>query len=198
MSREIGISKLTVFELTDANVPTYNAGENIPWVVNVDVSKVVAEFSVFADNIAEISNSKPTSADLTVVVSSDIKPSVEAKLTGVKFENGLMIQGTDDQKPSFGIAYETVMDNGKVRKYFFTNCTISKNEQTNETVSDSINAQTYTFSVKAIPLPTTKELMFVMDEDDYNATQQPPAGPQAQQIQQLWENWFTQAPRPVI
>ena len=199
MSREIGISKLTVFELRDPDTPDYGGPESVPWVVNIDISKVVAEYSAFADNVAELSSSKPTSADLTIEVSSDMKPSLEAKLTGVKFSNGLMIQGTDDTKPSWGIAYETVMDTGKVRRYFFTNCTISKDEQSNETISDSVNPVTYSLNVKAIPLPVTKELLFVMDEDDYKKAYDDAQAnlPLQQQIEELWTNWFTQAPRPV-
>lgn len=199
MSREIGISKLHVFKLTDANTQTYDPGKPIPWVVNVEVSKVVAEYSAFADNVAELSSSKPTSADLTIEVSSDMKPSLEAELTGVGFDKGMMIQGTDDQKPSWGIAYETVMDTGKVRKYFFTNCTISKDEQSNETVSDSVNAVTYTLTVKAVPIPSTKELFMVMDEDDFTTAYNDPTN-QAHQValQALWDNWFTTAPKRIV
>ena len=201
MSREIGISKLTVFELRDPETPDYGGPTSVPWVVNVEISKVVAEYSAFADNVAELSSSKPTSADLTIEVSSDMKPSLEAKLTGVGFEYGLMIQGVDDKKPQWGIAYETVMDTGKVRRYFFTNCTISKNEQSNETVSDSITAQTYTLTAKAIPLPSTayKDYELVMDEDDYQkAYDDAQADLQLQaKIKELWDNWFTVAPRPV-
>lgn len=203
MSREIGISKLTVFKLTDANAPVavYEPGKNVPWVVNVEVSKVMAEYSAFADNVAEISSSKPSSADLTIEVSSDMKPSLEAELTGVGYVNGMMVQGTDDMKPQWGVAYETVMDTGKVRKYFFTNCTISKNEQSNETVSDSITAQTYTLTVKSIPLPITKELFFAMDEDDYQKTYDDLvlANEQAKAdaVKKVWDEWFENAPKPV-
>ena len=202
MSREIGLSRLTAFELTNAELGEY-AGEivPIPWIVNAEVSKTVASFTVYADNVAEISSSKATGAEITLEISSDMPPSLEAKLTGVKFENGLMIAGTDDIKPQWGLAYETVMDTGALRRYFFTNCTISKNEQANETISDSIVAQTYSLTVNAIPLPTSKELMLVMDEDDMLAAIDAEGGlgqGNADKINDLWEQWFEVAPRPIV
>lgn len=197
MSREIGLSRLTVFELTNVNTPEYGTAKSIPWVVNVDVSKTIADYAAYADNTAEISSSKVTGASLTIEVSSDMPPSLEAELTGSTFKDGLFIEGTDDTKKQFGVAYETVLDTGKVRKYFFTNCTISKNEQSNETVSDSINAQTYTLTVKASSLPTTKELMFVMDESDYDTTIANLNSDEGKKtkVQNLWNKWFTEAPK---
>ena len=201
MSREIGLSRLTVFELEDANTPTYTDAVPVPWVVSVEVSKTMAEFSVFADNVAEISSSKATGAELTIEISSDCPPSLEARLTGTHYANGMMMEGTDSVKPSWGVAYETVMDTGRVRRYFFTNCTISKNEQSNETISDSITAQTYSLTVNAIPLPVTKELMFVMDENDkiQAAQEATDAGEVdlANNINTRWDEWFETAPRPV-
>lgn len=203
MSREIGISRLTVYKLTDANAPVavYEKGKSVPWVVNVEVSRVIASFNVFADNVAEIASSKVTGADLTIEVSSDMKPSLESELTGTSYINGMMVSNTDDKKPQWGIAYETVMDTGKVRRYFFTNCTISKDSQSNTTVSDSIDAKTYNLTVKAVPIATTKELFFVMDEDDYekayNDLAQAGQQPEADALKDVWEKWFEDAPKPV-
>ena len=195
MSREIGLSRLTVFELTDATTdkPVYDAAMPVEWVVNIDVSKTVASYAVYADNVAEISSSKTTGAELTIEVSSHMPPSLEAYLTGATYDKGVMIQGADETKKQFGIAYETVMDTGKLRRYFYTNCTISKNEQSNTTISDSIDAKTYSLTVNAIPLPISKELFMVMDELDMeDAMAQNPA--EATAIEQVWDDWFTIPP----
>lgn len=197
MAREIGLSRLTVFELTDANTITYGAVTSVPWLVNIDVSKTIAEYTAHADNIPEFSSSKETGAELTLEVSSDMPPKLESGLTGKKYSNGAMISTTDDVKPSYGIAWETVMSDGNLRRYFYFNCTMSKDEQSNETVSDSVTAQTYNLTAKAIPLPTTKELMMVMDErevDELIAANDP----KKDAIQKVWNEWFTTAPRPVV
>lgn len=198
MSREIGLSRLTVFKLEDPDAPIYDTGVPIPWVVSIESSKTVAEFQVFADNVAEISSSRPTGATLTIEVSSDMSPLTEAELTGIKYEYGMMIAGADEVKPQWGIAFETMMDNGNVRRYFYTNCTISKNDQSNETVSDSITAQTYTLTASCVPLPGTKELFMVMDKEEYEIASNDPANVAVKdKIDDLWEQWFEVAPRPI-
>lgn len=198
MAREIGLSRLTAFELTDANAPGYDPVPiPIPYVVNIETSKNVSEYSAFGDNIAEISSSKETGATLTIEVSSDMPPKLEALLTGKKYQNGSLIATSDDTKKVFGLAWETIMSDGNLRRYFYFNCSISKSEHSNQTISDSITAQTYNLTVGAIPLPVTKELMMVMDEKEVNDLVI--AGhPLAVQIQQVWEEWFTTAPRPVV
>lgn len=196
MAREIGLSRFTLFELTNANQTQYGAAINVPWLVNIEVSKTIAEYESYADNLAEVSSSRETGAELTVEVSSDMPPKLEADIVGKKYSNGALISTTDDVKKSYGAAWETVMSDGNVRRYFYFNCSFSKNEQSNETISDSITAQTYSLTGKAIPLPTTKELMMVMDEREVK-TLLDTTPDNVQEIQDLWDNWFTKAPRPV-
>lgn len=196
MAREIGLSRFTLFELTNANQTQYGAAIDVPWLVNIEVSKTIAEYEAYADNLAEISSSRETGAELTVEVSSDMPPKLEADIVGKKYSNGALISTTDDVKKSYGAAWETVMSDGNIRRYFYFNCSFSKNEQSNETISDSITAQTYSLTGKAIPLPTTKELMMVMDEREVK-TLLDTTPDNAQEIQDLWDNWFTKAPRPV-
>ena len=167
MAREIGLSKLYAFEVDDINLGTYQPlPTRIEYVVNIEVSKTVAEYSVFGDNVAEISSSQEIGAEITLEVSSNLPPQIEAKLTGKTYQNGALVSKSDDTKKLFGLAWETVLSDGTVRRYFYNACTISKNEQSNETISDSVTAQTYTLVAKAIPLPTTKETMMMMDEKE--------------------------------
>ena len=198
MSREIGLSQLHVFKLTDPDTAAYDAAIPVPWVVSIEASKTVSEFQVFADNVAEIASSRPTGATLTIEVSSDMTPKLEAQLTGKFYANGMMVGGADETKPQWGIAYETVMDNGNTRRYFYTNCTISKNEQSNETISDSITAQTYTLTANCVPIASTKQTDMVMDEDEMlEAVQEATDDGNvalAAEIQRVWDEWFTTAP----
>lgn len=196
MAREIGISRFTLFELTDANQIRYGAPIDVPWLVKIDVSKTIAEYEAYADNIAEVSSSRETGAEITAEVSSDMPPKLEAAIVGKKYSNGALISTTDDVKKSYGAAWETVMSDGNIRRYFYFNCSFSKNEQSNESISDSITAQTYSLTGKAIPLPTTKELMMVMDEREVTALIVA-NDPKKDEIQTVWDEWFTTAPRPV-
>ncbi len=195
MAREIGLSRFTLFELTDANQILYGAAIDVPWLVNIEVSKTIAEYEAYADNIAEVSSSRETGAEITAEVSSDMPPKLEATILGKKYLNGALIATTDDVKKQYGAAWETIMSDGNIRRYFYFNCSFSKNEQSNESISDSITAQTYSLTGKAIPLPTTKELMMVMDEREVKKLIAD-NDPKKNEIQEVWDNWFTKAPRP--
>ncbi len=196
MAREIGLSRLTLFELEDQVQATYGSALPVPWVVGVEVSKTISEYSAYADNVAEISGSKEIGAEISIEVSSDMPPKLESAIVGKKYLNGALIATVDDIKKQYGVAWETLMSDGNIRRYFYFNCSFSKDEQSNETVSDSITTQTYSLTGKSIPLPTTKETMMVMDEREVKelvASNEP----KANEIQELWDNWFKVAPRPV-
>ncbi len=165
-------------------------------VVGVEVSKTISEYSAYADNVAEISGSKEIGAEISIEVSSDMPPKLESAIVGKKYLNGALIATVDDIKKQYGVAWETLMSDGNIRRYFYFNCSFSKDEQSNETVSDSITTQTYSLTGKSIPLPTTKETMMVMDEREVKelvASNEP----KANEIQELWDNWFKVAPRPI-
>ncbi len=196
MAREIGLSRLTLFELEDQVQATYGSALPVPWVVGVEVSKTISEYSAYADNVAEISGSKEIGAEISIEVSSDMPPKLESAIVGKKYLNGALIATVDDIKKQYGVAWETLMSDGNIRRYFYFNCSFSKDEQSNETVSDSITTQTYSLTGKSIPLPTTKETMMVMDEREVKelvASNEP----KANEIQELWDNWFKVAPRPI-
>lgn len=197
MAREIGLSRLTVFPLEDEYTPTYGSPIAVPYVVNIEVSKTIAEYSAYGDNVAEVSSSRETGAELSTEVSSHMPPKLESTLTGKKYINGALVATTDDVKTPYGVAWETVKTNGKLRRYFYNNCVFSKDEQSNETISDSVTAQTYNLKAKAVPLPTTKELMMVMDEEEIEQLIAA-EDPKKTEIQTVWDEWFTTAPRPVI
>ena len=196
MAREIGLSRLTLFELEDQVQATSGSALPVPWVVGVEVSKTISEYSAYADNVAEISGSKEIGAEISIEVSSDMPPKLESAIVGKKYLNGALIATVDDIKKQYGVAWETLMSDGNIRRYFYFNCSFSKDEQSNETVSDSITTQTYSLTGKSIPLPTTKETMMVMDEREVKelvASNEP----KANEIQELWDNWFKVAPRPI-
>lgn len=196
MAREIGLSRLTLFELEDQVQATYGSALPVPWVVGVEVSKTISEYSAYADNVAEISGSKEIGAEISIEVSSDMPPKLESAIVGKKYLNGALIATVDDIKKQYGVAWETLMSDGNIRRYFYFNCSFSKDEQSNETVSDSITTQTYSLTGKSIPLPTTKETMMVMDGREVKelvASNEP----KANEIQELWDNWFKVAPRPI-
>lgn len=196
MAREIGLSRLTLFELEDQVQATYGSALPVPWVVGVEVSKTISEYSAYADNVAEISGSKEIGAEISIEVSSDMPPKLESAIVGKKYLNGALIATVDDIKKQYGVAWETLMSDGNIRRYFYFNCSFSKDEQSNETVSDGITTQTYSLTGKSIPLPTTKETMMVMDGREVKelvASNEP----KANEIQELWDNWFKVAPRPI-
>lgn len=168
MAREVGISNITLFPLTQdtAGNLTYDDVNKfkLPWAVSFETTEEYAESEYYADNIVERSAKLLSKIGLTLEVSSDTPPALDAKITGKAHKDGMAINLTGTTQPTFAIAYSIMMDDGNERRRVIYKCNLARTGQTNETVSDSVTAQTYTYEGSASALVNNNRFDGIMDK----------------------------------
>ena len=173
MAREVGISNITLFPLQkdDAVDLTYNntAKFELPWAVSFETTEEYAESEYYADNIVERSAKLLSKIGLTLEVSSDTPPALDAKITGKAHKDGMSINLTGTTQPTFAIAYSIMMDDGNERRRVIYKCNLARSGQTNETVSDSVTAQTFTYEGAASALVHNNRFDAIMDKKEIAA-----------------------------
>ena len=175
MAREVGISNITIFPLTQDDVGGLaynNAGKfSLPWAVSLETAEEYAESEYYADNIVERSAKLLSKIGLTLEVSSDTPPALDAKITGKAYKEAMEFNLTGATQPTFAIAYSIMMDDGNERRRVIYKCNLARTGQTNETVSDSVTAQTYTYEGSAAATVNNGRFDLVMDKKEVDALQ---------------------------
>lgn len=173
MAREVGISKITIFPLQQDNAGglAYDNGGKfeLPWAVSFETAEEYAESEYYADNIVERSAKLLSKIGLTLEVSSDTPPALDAKITGKAYKDGMEFNLTGVTQPTFAIAYSIMMDDGNERRRVIYKCNLARTGQTNETVSDSVTAQTYTYEGAASATVNNGRFDLVMDKKEVDA-----------------------------
>lgn len=169
MAREVGISKIKLFPLVTDEVGmavAYGRGFNVPWAVNFETSSEYAEGEYYADNIIEHSKRLIAKMGITMEVSSNTPPELDAKITGKLYDKAQSVTVTGQTAPYYAIAYEILMDDGNIRRRIIYKVSLARNGQTNATQEDSLTGQTYTYEGTAIPLTANGHLELTMDEKE--------------------------------
>lgn len=169
MAREVGISKIKLFPLVTDEVGmnvVYGQGFNVPWAVNFETSSEYAEGEYYADNIIEHSKKLIAKMGITMEVSSNTPPGLDAKITGKLYDKAQSVTVTGQTAPYYAIAYEILMDDGNIRRRVIYKVSLARNGQTNSTQEDSLTGQTYTYEGTAIPLTANGFLELTMDEKE--------------------------------
>lgn len=191
MAREVGISNITLFPLTqDDNLNiTYNNGDkfSLPWAVSLETAEEYAESEYYADNIVERSAKLLSKIGLTLEVSSDTPPALDAKITGKTHKDGMTFNITGATQPTFAIAYSIMMDDGNERRRVLYKCNLARTGQTNETVSDSVTAQTYTYEGAAAALINNNRFDLIMDKAEIERMT---PGVEQDAARLAWTNFF--------
>lgn len=177
MAREVGISNITLFPLQqdDAGNLTYNNGAKfaLPWAVSFETAEEYAESEYYADNIVERSAKLLSKIGLTLEVSSDTPPALDAKITGKAYKEAMEFNTTGTTQPTFAIAYSIMMDDGNERRRVIYKCNLARTGQTNETVSDSVTAQTYTYEGAASATINNGRFDLLMDKKEVDTLNEP-------------------------
>lgn len=191
MAREVGISNITLFPITreTADAVVYGQAMPVKWAVSLESTINYSESAYYADNIQEFSNKMITGIDLSLEMSSNISPDVDAKITGKHYADGFAVTHANALPPAYAIAFEVKMDNGNLRRVVYYKTTLTREGQTNETVSDSVTAQTYTYTGKCSALQHNGAFMLMMDKAVIDAL----PNDQNQQDRALaaWNDFFT-------
>ena len=194
MAREVGISNITFFPLltdTPAGVPTYGEAIKIPWAVDLETENEYSEGSYCADNITENSLQKLAKVNVTMEVSSDTPPALDAKLTGKYHNKARSISSTRQKSPRGAIAYEILMDDDTVRRRVIYNVALTRNSQSNSTVEDSMDGKTYTYEGVGIPLQSNSDVDLVMDQKEIEAyVKDKEKNTDYAEVQTEWDEFF--------
>lgn len=204
MAREVGISNITLFPLKkdDAGNLTYDDAAKfaLPWAVSFETTEEYAESEYYADNIVERSAKLLSKIGLSLEVSSDTPPALDAKITGKAHKYGMSINLTGITQPTFAIAYSIMMDDGNERRRVIYKCNLARTGQTNETVSDSVTAQTFTYEGSASALVYNNRFDAIMDKKEIDAMPEGNQSGSATDIEaykakqaalNAWKNFFT-------
>lgn len=191
MAREIGISNITLFPITReaADAVVYGQAMPVKWAVSLESTINYSESAYYADNIQEFSNKIITGIDLSLEMSSNISPDVDAKITGKHYADGFAVTHANALTPAYAIAFEVKMDNGNLRRVVYYKTTLTREGQTNETVSDSVTYQTYTYTGKCSALQHNGAFMLMMDKAVIDAL--PNDQNQQDRALEAWNNFFT-------
>lgn len=193
MAREIGISNVTLFPVQNETNIDIQYGQAVPvkWAVSLESTLNYSESAYYADNIQEFSSKLLTSIDLTLEMSSNISPEIDAQITGKYFINGTSITSANALPKPFALAFEVKMDDGNLRRFVYYKTIFTRENISNETVSDSVTAQVYTYNGKCSALLKNNSFMSVMDRAVIDAM---PPGPDKDAADLAWNNFF-QAPQ---
>ena len=191
MAREIGISSVHLFPVLNETDIDINYGPAIPvkWAVSLESTLNYSESAYYADNVQEFSSKLLTNIDLTLEMSSNISPDLDAQITGKHFINGTVITSTNALPKPFAIAYEVKMDDGNLRRFVYYKTIFTRENISNETVSDSVTAQTYTYTGKCSALLKNNSFMSVMDRAVIDAMT---PGGDKDAAELAWANFFTE------
>ena len=191
MAREIGISNVTLFPVQNETNIDIQYGQAIPlkWAVSLESTLNYSESAYYADNIQEFSSKLLTSIDLTLEMSSNISPEIDAQITGKYFINGTAITSANTLPKPFAVAFEVKMDDGNLRRFVYYKTIFTRENISNETVSDSVTAQVYTYNGKCGALLKNNSFMSVMDKAVIDAM---PPGPDKVDAELAWNNFFTE------
>ena len=192
MAREVGISNIMLFPLTkdaEGDDPTWGAGYRVPWAVNFESENEYSEGEYYADNIIESSKKQLSKVNVTMEVSSDTPPSLDAKITGKGYMNGKSYVATGQTAPYHAIAYEIAMDDGNLRRRVIYKVALAKNSRNNATQEDSLEGQTFSYEGTGVPLVSKKQVEMEMDLKEINAITE---SQEKELALNHWEKFFEQ------
>lgn len=196
MAREIGISDLTFFPLTTDEAgqdPVYGAAFAVPWAVNFTTDAEYSEAEYYADNIIENSMKQLSKYSVTMEVSSNTPPALDAKITGKTVVAGGSVTGSDTLAPKHAIAYEIKMDDGSTRRKVIYKVTLDRTSTENSTQEESIEGKTYSYEGTATPLVGIKQIELILDSKEIDAIQNQQDKAKAQAA---WDAFFTDVALP--
>lgn len=180
-----------LFQVQNETDTDINYGPAIPvqWAVSLESTLNYSESAYYADNIQEFSSKLLTGIDLTLVMSSNVSPDIDAQITGKHFIKGTAITSANALPKPYAVAFEIKMDDGNLRRVVYYKTTFTRESQSNETVSDSVNAQTYTYKGKCSALLKNNSFMSVMDKAVIAAMG---PGQDKDDAELAWNNFFTE------
>jgi phi13 family phage major tail protein len=132
---------------------------------NIDMKPVLAEGELYGDDQVLESESALTAIDVTIDMTG-LPLSTRAKLTGQKFENGVLKENKDAEAPNIAFGFIAPKSVGEFRYVWLLKGKMKPLEDSAKTREDKIEYQTPTANLRFIPRISDGYIRFIADTDD--------------------------------
>lgn len=146
-NRIIGLRNIHIAKMTAPGV--YGTPIKVAGAKTFNTTNEVSENAFYSDDVMDYYSKNITSMELEIELAY-LTPELESMLTGKRLVNGVLVSGADDVSSNFAIMYEMTTLEQPVRRVIY-DCTISRDEQSASTKTDSTEEQLVTLSGKAKP-----------------------------------------------
>lgn len=169
MSR-IGVDNLHVAKIeTDTpEATTYAEAVRMPKLINVGLSKAVAEAELHADDALDEYIAELTGLEISIN-SKDLTAEQEALLLGKKIDtNGAVVSSETDNAPYFAVMFRSRKSDGTYQYRVLYKVRFRPYDETYDTKSDSITFQTPTITGRALKRDSDGLFDLKVDETEEN------------------------------
>lgn len=167
MSRIIGVRDLHIAKLLEdptSGVATWDAPKRVPALVNVSVSDTVEQSKFFSDDVCEQSFSKTSSKEVTIELGY-LTNELEAMITGKVYENGVLVQGSNDAPAEVALLFRAPKSKGGFRYMALYKGTLARTESEFATQQESVESSTVKLTGTFIPLTCNGKMAATADTD---------------------------------
>lgn len=163
-----GLRGFRFVELTeDTKIATTYADEitELVGARNIDMKPVLAEGELYGDDQVLESESALTAIDVTIDMTG-LPLSTRAKLTGQKFENGVLKENKDAEAPEIAFGFIAPKSGGGFRYVWLLKGKMKPLEESAKTKEDKIEYQTQTANLRFTPRISDGYIRFIADTDE--------------------------------
>lgn len=177
-NRIIGLKNIHIAKMTAPGV--YDTPKKVYGAKTFNTTNEVSENSFYSDDVMDYYSKNITSMELEIELAY-LTPELESEITGKEMVNGVLISSAEDTANSFAILYEMTTLKEPIRRVIY-DCTLSKDEQSASTKTDSVEEQLVKLSGKAKP---GEDGCFdaVLDKNNVSGGDQ-------ENFQKVWDKFF--------
>ena len=130
----------------------YDTLKAIPGLEEITFTNNYAEGSAYSDNAADTTVKKLAYVDVSITV-RELSAEIEALLMGKTHDSakGIISSTANDTLANVAVLYEQTNSDGTTTRRVFYECSLSRDEISNTTVTDSISYDSVTLTGRAIP-----------------------------------------------
>lgn len=158
-----------ISNISAGGVYTYGTPVALPGAVNLSLEASGDTNDFYADNIIYFTSTanQGYEGDLEVALIPD---GIRTAILGeTKDSNGALVENANDTNTGFAFGFQIEGD-AAGRRYWYYNCKVSRPTTASATTEASIEPQTETLSMKAMPRSGDKAVRVFMEKTDLNAT----------------------------
>ena len=158
-----------ISSISDGGVYTYGTPIAVPGAVNLSLEPSGDTNDFYADNIIYFTSTanQGYEGDLEIAMIPD---EIRNKILGETIDNnGAYVENAEDTNTGFAFGFQINGDKAN-RRFWYYNCSVSRPTTASATTEASIEPQTDTLTIKAMPRSGDKKVRVFMEKTDLNTT----------------------------